>query len=78
MKTLLTQQDLAFQDGYTELFEFIEGQIHRPLCPGTIYPIIPLEKRPYPCLVTRKIVYRIKTSDGIKGVAVIDFNNDDD
>ncbi len=79
MKEIITELQKALQEGYTEYFSFIDGYIKSDKTPEKTYSIICCkERKPCPCLITKTIVYRIQTIDGTKGVAVIDFNNDDD
>jgi len=73
----LTQQELAIKEGYTECFVFADGHVYCKLIPEKCYPIASIEKQPCPCTITETVVYRIKTTDGIKGIAVISFEQDE-
>ena len=77
MESLLTQRQIAFMDGYIERFVFIENRVFSLSNPKKMYPIITIEKRPYPCIITETIVYRITTNDGTKGIAILDFEQNE-
>ncbi len=77
MEAILTQQEIAFQEGYTECFVFADGQVYCSSNPVKGYSLTIVEKQPYPCTTTETVVYRIKTPDGIKGIAVIGFEQDE-
>lgn len=77
MNQILTQKEIAIQDGYTACFVFVDGQIYCSLNPDKGYSLAVIEKQPYPCTISETVVYRIKTPDGIKGIAVIPFEQNE-
>lgn len=77
MKQILSQQEIAIQDGYTQCFVFADGHIYCTTNPEKIYSLVEVEKQPYPCSITETVVYRIITPDGIKGIAVIEFEQNE-
>ena len=79
MKEIIPELQKAIQAGYTEIFSFLDGHIVSVSNPEKMYPIIFCkERQPCPCLITRTVVYRIQTTDGLKGVIVLDLDRDDD
>lgn len=77
MSQQLTQQEIAIQDGYTKCFVFADGHIYCTTNPSVSYCLKEVEKQPYPCILTETVVYRITTPDGVKGIAVIEFEQDE-
>lgn len=73
MKQSVTQQSIAFENGFSECFEFADGYVYCVHAPEKRYSIIEVEKQPCPCTITKTVVYRITTKDGIKGTAIVSF-----
>jgi hypothetical protein len=63
----------AVEAGYTERFVFSDGVLHCTSIPQRVYLVHQVQKQPSPCQSSRSNIYRIQTSDGIKGIAIIEW-----
>lgn len=78
MKQPTTELQKAINAGYFLQFYCENGKVHCQLYPTLFYSILEVNHEPHPCLVTRTIVYRIETQDGLKGTIVLDFEQDEE
>ncbi len=67
-----TELQKAKEAGYTHLFTFFDGQLYCTAAPNKGYYPKNLKIVPNPCSIEEQIVYRIETTDGINGSAIID------
>lgn len=74
---IVTELQKAIEEGYTVVCDFAEGCVFYCSEPHKSFFISQVTISPRPCLETQTIVYRIKFPDGVKGVALIDFQEDD-
>lgn len=68
----------AIAEGYTVIYSFTEGMVYPLIDPLRLYPITSVLIKPFPCVHSRMIVYRIETAAGEKGYALLDFENNDE
>jgi hypothetical protein len=68
----LSERQKAHDAGFTASFSFDDGGI-RCHVNNKMYPFRSCLQASSICWIAREIVYRIETSDGVKGIAVIDF-----
>lgn len=68
----------TIEAGYTHEFTFIESNFQSLSDPHVCYHTSLVKKFPIPCLISQLIVYRITTIEGIKGFAVLHFNQDEE
>ena len=74
---ITTELQIAIKDGYFVAFQFLNGQVCNCSNPNERHFISKVTISPRPCLPTQTIVYRIMLPGGIKGFAILDFQEDD-
>ncbi|MCK9404397.1 MAG: hypothetical protein M0Q26_13485 [Chitinophagaceae bacterium] len=77
MEQSTTELQKAANAGYLLNFYFENGNVHCKLHP-TSCSIREAHPEPHPCILTRTIVYWLETPDGLKGVVVLDFEQDEE
>lgn len=66
------------EQGYTSCFVFKESKLFCSLYPLKGYFTSEVHKEPRPCVTSQTIVYVIETKDGIKGHAILNWQEPDD
>jgi hypothetical protein len=74
---ITTELHNAIKDGYFIAFQFLDGHVCACSNPNERYFISKVAIDPRPCLLTQTIIYRIMLPNGIKGFAILDFQEDD-
>ena len=60
----------AKNEGFIHRFEFSDGQLHCVVVSPSGYYPKDIQIRPFPCFISKEIIYRIITNEGLKGHAV--------
>jgi hypothetical protein len=68
----------ALHEGFTLPFTFVGGVFHCDLIPSKVYAPSDVSKDVRPCVVSETTVYRLHMPDGLKGHAIVRWEDQQD
>jgi len=68
----------AIKEGFSQPFTLVGGLFYCDLIPGKVYAPADVSKEVRPCTVSETTIYRLQTPDGLKGYALLKWNEEQD